>query len=316
MQPFLFRLTVRSKKRVVGPKRLNIAAIVAAMIGAFVLGNIGDLSAEMSPQELTRRAAKVCEPESSDPSTCPAEVAPNIGPDDGPRPALETTSVAVKPDSRVIGSRFAVAMKMSSLGAGGDIAVRIYRKWNLRAGINGFNYQRTVSDSGINYDAALRLRSVQAVVDWFPFSKAFHLSPGIALYNGNQVLANAVIPVNKPQFAAGESFVSSAKDPLIATAKSSMNRVAPLVLFGFGNLVPKTRHIAIGSDFGIIFQGTPNAVVNVTGSACDLAGRHCQKVSSDKDLKADLESGEKTMQQDLGFMKFYPVLSFSIGYHF
>ena len=317
MRPILARFTAVSQKRSVQPRSWNRAQLLALLSVAFALGMMGPLSAETNQQELARSTPKVCEPASSDTAVCSAEGRLNTDVDDAPRPESEPSSVSVKPhESREIRSRFTVAMKMSSLGAGGDVAVRVHHKVNVRAVVNGFNYHRTVSDGGVNYDASLRLRSIQAVVDWFPFAKIFHLSPGIAVYNGNRVVANAIFPVNKPQAAAGETFVSSAKDPLIATAKSSMNRVAPLVLFGFGNLVPKTRHIAIGSDFGIIFQGTPNAVVNVTGSACDLAGRHCQKVSSDKDLKADLESGEKTMQQDLGFMKFYPVLSFSIGYHF
>lgn len=317
MRPILGRFTAVWQKRSVQPKSCNTAPLCALLMGAFALAIMGQLSAQTNPQELAKSNPNVCKPESSDGDICPADDRGKAEPNEAPRPDGEPPSVAVKPrDSGVMGSRFTVAMKMSSLGAGGDVAVRIHRKLNIRAGVNGFNYHRTVSDGGVNYDAALRMRSIQTVVDWFPFAKIFHLSPGIAVYNGNRVVANAIFPINKPQSAAGESFISSTKDPLIATATSSMRRVAPLVLFGFGNLVPKTRHIAFGSDFGIIFQGTPNAVINVAGSACDLTGAHCQKVATDKDLKADLESGERTMQQDLRFMKFYPVLSFSIGYHF
>ena len=231
-------------------------------------------------------------------------------------PDAEGAAIAVKPRHVSGGSRFALAVKMSSLGAGGDIAFRLHRALNLRAGINGFAYHQTVADSGINYDAALRLRSIQAVVDWFPFSKSIHFSPGIALYNRNGVVANAIMPTNKTITAAGKTFISSAQDPVIATASSAMRRVAPMALFGFGNLVPRKGHFVINSDFGLIFQGQPTADIRVAGTACNANGSHCQKVISDKDLKADLESGRRTMQHDLGFMRFYPVLSFSVGYHF
>lgn len=231
---------------------------------------------------------------------------------------MDTNRAAAPATARHSGgaSRFAVAMKMSSLGVGGDLAIHVRGRWNLRAGVNGFTYHRRVSDSGITYDAALRLRSIQAVVDWFPFANPFHISPGAAVYNGNQVVANAIVPVNKALSADGQTFTSSANDPVIAAARSTTRKVAPLVLLGFGNPVPKKKHLAFYSDFGVVFQGPPNVQILVAGTACDATGMHCQKVTNDKDLKSDLESGRKAMQQDLGFMRFYPILSFSIGYHF
>ena len=227
----------------------------------------------------------------------------------------QATIPAIKPRRFSAISRFALAVRMSSLGVGVDLAVRLHRGWNLRTGVNGFAYHRIVSDSGIDYNAALRLRSVQAVVDWFPFSKRFHISPGF-VYNRNEVIANGIMPTDKVLAAAGEVFTSSAKDPVIATAQSQVRRIAPMALFGFGNPVPIKGHFAINSDFGVLFQGQPTADIQVAGTACDVNGAHCQKVTSDKDLQTDLESGRRTMQQNLGFMRFYPVVSFSIGYHF
>ena len=50
-------------------------------------------------------------------------------------------------------------------------------------------------DDGITLDATLTLRSASAHLDWFPFGGGFHLSPGVMLYNGNQM--NAVAPASR-----------------------------------------------------------------------------------------------------------------------
>lgn len=240
-------------------------------------------------------------------------------PNKGAARVLPLTEDAVKPAAlpgRHASSRFALAFKSSSLGLGADLGTRLTNHMNIRVGFNGFNYSRTVSNGGIAYLGRLQLRSLQALVDCFPWSRGIHFSPGLLLYDGNHVTANALLPTGKILSSGTESFVSNPQNPLVGSAQSSMRKVAPIMLVGVGNLVPRTRHFAASADFGIVFQGLPSTQVSLVGSACDVSGAHCRDVSRDASIQADIRSGEKTMQNDLSIMRFYPVISIDFGYRF
>ena len=46
----------------------------------------------------------------------------------------------------------------------------------------------------VSLAAQLKLRSFDAYIDWFPLGGGFHVSPGLMLYNGNEVSAIATVP--------------------------------------------------------------------------------------------------------------------------
>ncbi|HSK45220.1 MAG TPA: hypothetical protein VLA83_15175 [Candidatus Binatia bacterium] len=214
------------------------------------------------------------------------------------------------------GSRFGLAFKTSTLGLGAEFGTRLTNRVNLRVGFSGLNYSRTVSDSGMAYVGSLRLRSVQSVVDWFPWSHGFHLSPGLLLFDGNHVTAKALLPTGQVLTSGENDFVSNPRDPIKGFAQSTMRKVAPIVLFGFGNIVPHTRRFSVATDFGVVFQGMPNTQFVLLGSACDASGVHCRDITRDASIQADVRSGQKTMQDDLSMMKYYPVISVQFGYRF
>jgi hypothetical protein len=214
------------------------------------------------------------------------------------------------------GSRFALAFRTSTLGLGADIGVRVADHVNLRIGFSGFNYSRTVSDGNIPYVGVLRLRSLQAMAEWFPWHGGFHLSPGLLLYDGNRVTAKALFSKAQILSSGTNTFTSDPRDPITGAARSSMRKVAPMILAGFGSVVPRTRHFGISVDFGVVFQGLPSTSFVMLGSACDPKGQHCSKVAADSDIQSDIREGEQTMQDDLSIMRFYPIASVSLGYRF
>ena len=81
-------------------------------------------------------------------------------------------------------SRLEFGVKVGLLGIGFEAATPIARDLNLRGGGNFFDYSRSFSVDDINYDAKLNLRSAEASLDFFPWTKAFHISPGALLYKG------------------------------------------------------------------------------------------------------------------------------------
>src|SRR5260370_3486149 len=92
------------------------------------------------------------------------------------------------------GSRFGLAFKTSTLGLGADLGVRIVRSINLRVGFGTFHYTADLRRDDTAYQGSLHFRSVQAVVDCFPFAGSFHVSPGVLFHNCNRLTAFASPP--------------------------------------------------------------------------------------------------------------------------
>lgn len=214
------------------------------------------------------------------------------------------------------GSRFALGFRTSSLGLGSDLGLRLACRFNLRVGFNMFNYSRNLSSDGIAYDSAFRLRSVQALVDWFPFHGGFHLSGGLLVYNGNHVNANAVVPNNQVLSIGNEDIVSNPSDPITGKATSNVRPVSPLLAVGFGNLVPRARKLGFSVDFGVVFQGQPRSNFAFAGSACDPSGAFCGDIAADQNAQAEALADTHTLDKDLFFVRYYPFVSLELGYHF
>ena len=83
-----------------------------------------------------------------------------------------------------------VGVKVSTLGIGGEAAVPVSHRTNVRVGFNAFSYGDTFTKDGVTYKGTLTLRSLQATYDLFLIG-GLHLSPGVLVYNGNKVTANA-----------------------------------------------------------------------------------------------------------------------------
>ena len=73
----------------------------------------------------------------------------------------------------------AIALKGGTLGIGVELAFPVASGFTARAGANAFNYDKGISESGIDYDARFRLRNVSALADWYPAQGVFRLSAGI-----------------------------------------------------------------------------------------------------------------------------------------
>lgn len=232
------------------------------------------------------------------------------------RPDAQIREPASRAASKPAGSRFALGLKASTLGVGGDAGMRLTRRFNLRVGFNAFNYHRNLSNDGIDYDSAFRLRSVQALLDWFPFQPSFHLSGGLLLYNGNHMTANALVPNNQVLNAGDENVISNPANPVKGKATSGVRVVAPMVAVGFGNFVPRTGHVGFSVDVGVVFQGAPHSTLTLSGSACDPSGEFCGDIAGDQNIQAEALAGRQSISKELFFMKYYPFVSLGLSYRF
>jgi hypothetical protein len=255
--------------------------------------------------------------ESPSQTNCLAEVSGGSGRSGGNEKASTDNSARPVPaGQRPIGTRFGVAFSASTLGLGADVVVRAASPVNVRVGFNIFRYDSEQNQDGVSYHGALHLKSMNVLTDWYPISGGFHLSTGLLFYNANRVTAKGSPPTGKILTAGQEVFISDPQNPIVGNASSKVQIVAPMLLVGYGNLLPRSHHFAYSVDLGVAYQGSPKSSFNLAGGACDPTGQFCGGVAADANIQAAVQSARHDLDDGVSFMRYYPVLSLAIGYHF
>ena len=231
-------------------------------------------------------------------------------------PAATNPAPSVANQSEGIASRFALAVKASTLGLGADLGVRIVRPLNLRVGFSTFHFGAELEHDGIPYEGTLRLRSLQATVDWFPTAGSFHVSPGVVFHDDNRVTATSTPPAGHVEGAGDIIFVSDPQNPITGKATSIVGSVAPMIVLGFGNLVPHSRHFGYSLDFGVVYQGHPTSTFVLVGAVCDPSGALCIDIAKDADTQKAVKNARHDLDRGVSFMRYYPVVSVEFGYRF
>lgn len=207
--------------------------------------------------------------------------------------------------------------KVSLLGIGGEGAVALTKRINVRGGFNFFNYSDTFNKDGIGYGAQLAFRSGEAHLDFFPFAGAFHLSPGLLFYNDNHISANVSVGAGQSFTLGGVSYTSNAANPVTGTASLGFNKVAPSFLIGFGNLIPRNRRrFSLSTEFGVAYTGSPKAVLNLQGAACASPGAVCVNAATDPTVQSNVQSEVAKVNHDIAFIKIYPLASIGFAVNF
>lgn len=237
-----------------------------------------------------------------------------------PSPNSQSTSatsksLAVDKDSGLMGA----GVKVSTLGGGAEVAVRVTHRTNVRAGFNVITYGRGFDKDGITYKGQLNFKTFEAHYDIFLWAKSFHISGGVLAYATDPITATALVPGNQSFTLGGVPYYSDPANPTSAKGKIVFNRAAPTITFGFGNLVPRgeSKHFSIPVELGVAFQGSPKATLGLAGSVCDsAAGTNCRSVPSDPAVQANIASEQNKINNSMSFFKVYPIISLGLGYKF
>lgn len=213
--------------------------------------------------------------------------------------------------------RFAVGVQVSTLGIGGQFAYLLTHRLNIRAGANFMSFSHSITNDQITYGANLRFRSAEAHLDWF-FLGPLHLSPGALLYDGNSISATVAVPTGNTFTLNGTQYESGTPS-LGGSATMSLNKVAPSILFGVGNMIPRNGHHFGGQfEIGGIYEGSPNVALNFTGNVCappNSSGVTCQSVSASS-VQANILAEQSKLNHDAALFKFYPVISGGFSFAF
>lgn len=234
---------------------------------------------------------------------------------DTPPPASAATTPSPKTSQSL--PRFGIEVSAGTLGAGIQAATAVTHRSNVRFGFNYFSYSGSTSKDNIAYNGTLRLESGEVLYDQYLFG-GVHISPGVMIYDGNQGTANAVVSGAQTFSLNGVSYYSANASPVTGTASITSRKVAPELLIGFGNLLPRsTRHFTVNFDLGVVFQGSANAKLNLGGSTCPSDGvNNCVAISNNPAVQSNVVAEQTKINSSLGPFKFYPVIRLGFGYKF
>lgn len=216
-------------------------------------------------------------------------------------------------------SKIAVGVTLGTFGPGIELATPLSPRTNLRVDGAFFNYDLSLSNSGVNYDGNLNIREVRASYDFFPFHGGFRLSGGVALYNNFNAGATATVPAGSTVTLNNVNYYSGAVNPLQGNASLVFGRkVAPTFTFGWGNVIPRSgRHLAFPVEIGAAYTGTPTFALNMAGTACAVSSTvGCAAAAADPSFQANLTAERNKIKNDLAPLRFYPILNAGVSYRF
>jgi len=216
-------------------------------------------------------------------------------------------------------SQVAIGAQVGILGIGAEAAVPLSYHLNLRAGGNFFSYSDTLTDDGITYNADLKFRSSEASVDWFPWGRSFHISPGALVYNGNRVTGAASVPAGQTFTLNNTTYTSSSTAPVSGYGTLTMRKAAPKLTIGWGNLIPRDgRHFSVPFEIGAAYVGDPKVALNLAGTACYTyeGAPYCADVATDPMIQANVVAQQQKIAKDADDIRFFPIISTGLAYRF
>jgi hypothetical protein len=212
-------------------------------------------------------------------------------------------------------SKIGVAIKITTLGPGFDIATPLSRSLNLRGSADFFSFGHDFTTDGITYNASLDFRGGAVNVDWFPFHNGFHVSPGV--YFLKSTLGGTLfVPAGQTFTLNDVDYTSSAADPIHGNGSLVFPHTAgPSLTVGWGNIIPRSgKHWSVPFEIGVAYFGQPAVALNLAGIACQ--GVNCSSVATDPDTQANVKAEQNTLNDDLKALQVYPIVSLGVSYKF
>jgi hypothetical protein len=227
-------------------------------------------------------------------------------------------------------SKVGFGVGVSPLGVQLQATTNLMPHFNLRTTGNVFSYSTNFTTSGINASANLNMKSAGAAVDIYPFHRGFRVSPGVLIYNGNQITATANVPggtsftLNNQTYYSANANPATGANPVNGNALLNLHTTNPAFTLttGWGNTLPAHGHWSFPFEVGVAFTGAPSLNVNLGGWACyDKAQKLCTDISSKTDpialeIQTNLHAQVNKWANDIEPLKTYPIAAFGVAYNF
>lgn len=191
-----------------------------------------------------------------------------------------------------------LGVKAGTLGLGVEGTWRPLPWFDLRGGLNSFDYDDEGREAGVDYDATLELQSYYATANFrFPLSP-FRLTAGL-FNNGNEL--KLVSRESGPVEVGGTTFTSA--DVGTLRGLTSFDSTAPYA--GIGLDFGLFDKIGLNLDVGVLFQGDPDVTLASDGLIAD-----------DPVFINALENERVELEDEVDEFRAYPVASLTFTVQF
>ncbi|MET3134736.1 hypothetical protein AAKU55_005038 [Oxalobacteraceae bacterium GrIS 1.11] len=197
-----------------------------------------------------------------------------------------------------------VSADFGTTGVGAHLSVPLQSNINLRFGANYLNYSYDSHTSDVDYDFKLKLRTVDALLDYFFTPGAWRLSAGL-VYNGNRVDAHGKPNVNGSYTINGNVYLASTAGTI--EGKIDFRNAAPYLGIGWGNGAQRPGWSFVG-DLGVLFQGSPDT--SLANQGCSAPAPVCARLAN------DVATENNSLADKAHDFKIYPVLRVGANYRF
>lgn len=196
-----------------------------------------------------------------------------------------------------------VGVKVGSTGLGIELSHVITDTINVRTGFNAYNFIYDSTQSGVEYEVELKLQSYSALLDWHPSSTYFRFSAGI-FYNANSVAFKST--GTDGSYPIGNAIYNFTNAEI--NGNIDLNTYSPYVGIGWSNALKKSSKWHYSFDLGFLYQGQPQVSLNAQGNIGLL------DINNVPGFSENLRQEEQNLEDGLGILQYYPVVTFGVSY--
>lgn len=196
------------------------------------------------------------------------------------------------------------AVKVSTLGLGGELNLTLSDKVELMAGLNLYDYGYSTNKNQVAYKGRLNLNTLYTGVRFHPWANGLYVG-GAAALNNNEINLNVQAANGKYRFNGNEynaDAVGSVK------TKGVFYSLAPMLLLGWESKNVNKTGLSFFGEVGVLLGGAPRFEADVL---CGQVGTTtCDAV------KADFDVERQAIQKKLKNFYTYPILGVGVRYRF
>ena len=219
-------------------------------------------------------------------------------------------------------SGWAIAPEASTLGLGGQIIRRISPNFNARVGVNAFGLNIDINETEFDYEGDLNLFNVSTLLDIHPSKNSgFRFSGGLIIGDNNvegtaDVSDRVADELGEVEVNGQEIDIRNLNIENLATIDADIeinNSVSPYLGIGGGNPVSGGKGLGFWWNLGVVFSSSPEAEVT-----SNISSDVPEELQEEVEAAADnaLEDEERDLEDELDFLRIYPVVSLGLSYQF
>jgi hypothetical protein len=209
--------------------------------------------------------------------------------------ALALTSPATAGDLGASQPRLPLGLSAAPLGTGSDTALRLSNHFGLRFSADPAPLESAGERVALKTDIDLTPTASGAVLDYYPFRGGFRLSGGLRVY------------AEGPDAAASPGDITIGGLPFTPSRSATFDTGSEAVGYApYGGVGLQSSfwegRLELAFDVGVYYQGDTHAELRGDGSSAAAGG--------------ETESEDTELEDERGFLGFYPIVGLTAKYRF